>query len=156
MKGNEKVLAQLNFFLADELTAISQYMVHSEMCANWGYQHLHKAIEKRAIDEMKHAEKLIGRILFLEGKPVVSELNQIHIGETVDAQLQNDLEAEAGAIKSYNEAIRLCLELGDGGSRELIEANLHDEENHLDWLEAQLDQINQMGLQNYLQVQVSE
>jgi len=156
MKGNEKVLAQLNFFLADELTAISQYMVHSEMCANWGYQHLHKAIEKRAIDEMKHAEKLIGRILFLEGKPVVSELNQIHIGETVDAQLQNDLEAEAGAIKSYNEAIRLCLELGDGGSRELIEANLHDEENHLDWLEAQLDQINQMGLQNYLQAQISE
>jgi bacterioferritin len=156
MKGNEQVIAKLNFFLADELTAISQYMVHSEMCANWGYQHLHKAIEKRAIDEMKHAEKLIGRILFLEGKPVVSELNQIHIGETVDAQLQNDLEAEAGAIKSYNEAIRLCLELGDGGSRELIEANLHDEENHLDWLEAQLDQINQMGLQNYLQVQVSE
>ena len=132
MKGNEKVLAQLNYFLADELTAISQYMVHSEMCANWGYQHLHKAIEKRAIDEMKHAEKLIGRILFLEGKPVVSELTQIHIGETVDAQLQNDLEAEAGAIKSYNEAIRLCLELGDGGSRELIEANLHDEEDHLD------------------------
>jgi bacterioferritin len=156
MKGNEKVLAQLNYFLADELTAISQYMVHSEMCANWGYQHLHKAIEKRAIDEMKHAEKLIGRILFLEGKPVVSELNQIHIGETVDAQLQNDLEAEAGAIKSYNEAIRLCLELGDGGSRELIEANLHDEEDHLDWLEAQLDQINQMGLQNYLQAQISE
>ena len=156
MKGNEKVLAQLNYFLADELTAISQYMVHSEMCANWGYQHLHKSIEKRAIDEMKHAEKLIGRILFLEGNPVVSELNLIHIGETVDAQLQNDLEAEAGAIKSYNEAIRLCLELGDGGSRELIEANLHDEENHLDWLEAQLDQINQMGLQNYLQVQVSE
>ena len=156
MKGNEKVLAQLNYFLADELTAISQYMVHSEMCANWGYQHLHKAIEKRAIDEMKHAEKLIGRILFLEGKPVVSELNQIHIGEAVDAQLQNDLEAEAGAIKSYNEAIRLCLELGDGGSRELIEANLHDEEDHLDWLEAQLDQINQMGLQNYLQAQISE
>ena len=156
MKGNEKVLAQLNYFLADELTAISQYMVHSEMCANWGYQHLHKAIEKRAIDEMQHAEKLIGRILFLEGKPVVSELNQIHIGETVDAQLQNDLEAEAGAIKSYNEAIRLCLELGDGGSRELIEANLHDEEDHLDWLEAQLDQINQMGLQNYLQAQISE
>ena len=156
MKGNEKVLAQLNYFLADELTAISQYMVHSEMCANWGYKNLHKAIEKRAIDEMKHAEKLIGRILFLEGKPVVSELNPIHIGETVEAQLKNDLEAEAGAIKSYNEAIRLCLELGDGGSRELIEANLHDEEEHLDWLEAQLDQINQMGLQNYLQAQVSE
>ena len=156
MKGNEKVLAQLNFFLADELTAISQYMVHSEMCANWGYKHLHEAIEKRAIDEMKHAEKLIGRILFLEGKPVVSELNKLHIGETVEAQLNCDLEAEAGAIKGYNEAIRICLELGDNGSRELIESNLHDEEDHLDWLEAQLDQIGQMGLQNYLQAQLSE
>ena len=156
MKGNEKVLAQLNYFLADELTAISQYMVHSEMCANWGYKHLHEATEKRAIDEMKHAEKLIGRILFLEGKPVVSNLNQLHIGETVEEQLRNDLEAEAGAIKAYNEAIRMCLELGDNGSRELIESNLHDEEDHLDWLEAQLDQIGQMGLQNYLQVQVTE
>jgi bacterioferritin len=156
MKGNEQVIAKLNFFLADELSAISQYMVHSEMCANWGYQHLHEAIEKRAIDEMKHAEKLIGRILFLEGKPVVSELNPLHIGETVEAQLRYDLEAEAGAIKAYNEAIRLSLEVGDSGSRELIEANLHDEEQHLDWLEAQLDQINQMGLQNYLQAQISE
>jgi bacterioferritin len=156
MKGNEQVIAKLNFFLADELTAISQYMVHSEMCANWGYKHLHEATEKRAIDEMKHAEKLIGRILFLEGKPIVSELNPLHIGETVDAQLKNDLEAESGAIKAYNEAIRLCLELGDNGSRELIEANLHDEEEHLDWLEAQLDQINQMGLQNYLQAQLPD
>ena len=156
MKGNEQVLAKLNFFLADELTAISQYMVHSEMCANWGYKHLHEATEKRAIDEMKHAEKLIGRILFLEGKPIVSELNALHIGETVQEQLKNDLDAEAGAIHAYNEAIRICLEVGDNGSRELIEANLHDEEEHLDWLEAQLDQINQMGLQNYLQAQVSE
>jgi bacterioferritin len=156
MKGNEQVLAKLNFFLADELTAISQYMVHSEMCANWGYDNLHKAAEKRAIDEMKHAEKLIARILFLEGKPIVSELNPLHIGETVEAQLGNDLEAEAGAIQAYNEAIRLFFELGDGGSRELIEANLHDEEEHLDWLEAQLDQIKQMGLQNYLQAQLSD
>jgi bacterioferritin len=156
MKGNEQVLAKLNFFLADELTAISQYMVHSEMCANWGYKHLHEATEKRAIDEMKHAEKLIGRILFLEGKPIVSELNALQIGETVQEQLKNDLDAEAGAIHAYNEAIRICLEVGDNGSRELIEANLHDEEEHLDWLEAQLDQINQMGLQNYLQAQVSE
>jgi bacterioferritin len=156
MKGNEQVLAKLNFFLADELTAISQYMVHSEMCANWGYENLHKAAEKRAIDEMKHAEKLIGRILFLEGKPIVSELNPLHIGETVEDQLSNDLDAEAGAIRAYNEAIRLFFELGDGGSRELIEANLHDEEEHLDWLEAQLDQIKQMGLQNYLQAQLSD
>ncbi len=156
MKGNEQVIAKLNFFLADELTAISQYMVHSEMCANWEYKHLHEAIEKRAIDEMKHAEKLIARILFLEGKPIVSELNPLCIGATVEEQLKNDLNAEAGAIKAYNEAIRLFLELGDSGSRELIESNLHDEEDHLDWLEAQLDQIGQMGLQNYLQAQVSE
>src|SRR5512138_635419 len=124
MKGNEKIISCLNDFLADELTAISQYMVHSEMCANWGYKHLHEATEKRAIDEMKHAEKLIARILFLEGRPIVSELNSLHIGETVEAQLKHDLEAEANAIECYNEAIRLCLELGDNGSRELIEANL--------------------------------
>jgi len=98
---------------------------------------------------------LIGRILFLEGQPVVSQLNKINIGAAVDAQLKNDLEAEAGAIKDYNDGIRLCLELGDGGSRELIEANLHDEEGHLDWLETQLDQIGQIGLQNYLLAQLS-
>jgi bacterioferritin len=131
-------------------------MVHSEMCANWGYDRLHHAVEKRAIDEMKHAEKLIGRILFLEGQPVVSNLKKMDIGATVDAQLKHDLEAEAGAIKAYNDGIRLCLELGDNGSRELIDANLHDEEDHLDWLEAQLDQINQMGLQSYLLGQLKE
>lgn len=156
MKGNDKVLAHLNDFLADELTAISQYMVHSEMCADWGYQNLHEAIEKRAIGEMKHAEKLIGRILFLEGKPIVSQLNKIHIGETVEEQLKHDLEAETTAIRGYNEAIPVCLEAGDNGTRELIEDNLHDEEEHLDWLEAQLHQINQMGLQNYLQAQLPE
>ena len=156
MKGNEKIIAVLNEFLADELTAINQYMVHSEMCANWGYDKLHEAIEKRAIGEMKHAEKLIGRILFLEGQPVVSQLKKIHIGATVEAQLKHDLDAEADAIKAYNDGIRLCLEGGDNGSRELIEDNLEDEENHLDWLEAQLDQIGQMGLQNYLLAQVKE
>jgi len=150
MKGNEKIISKLNEFLADELTAINQYMVHSEMTANWGYGKLHEKIEKRAIDEMKHAEKLIARILFLEGIPVVSNLRKINIGATVDAQLKNDLAGEAVAIKDYNEGIRLCLEVGDNGTRELIDANLHDEEDHLDWLEAQLDQINQMGLQNYL------
>jgi bacterioferritin len=156
MKGNEKIIALLNDFLADELTAISQYMVHSEMCANWGYQKLHEAVEKRAIGEMKHAEKLIGRLLFLEGQPVVSQLKKINIGASVEEQLKHDLAAEADAIKAYNDGIRLCLELGDNGSRELIEDNLEDEEEHLDWLEAQLDQINQMGLQNYLLAQVSE
>jgi bacterioferritin len=156
MKGNEKIIALLNDFLADELTAISQYMVHSEMCANWGYDKLHKAVEKRAIGEMKHAEKLIGRLLFLEGQPIVSQLNRISIGAAVDVQLKNDLDAEAEAIKAYNDGIRLCSELGDNGTRELIEDNLQDEEDHLDWLEAQLDQINQMGLQNYLLAQVKE
>ena len=138
------------FFMADELTAINQYIVHSEMCANWGYDKLHGKVEKRAIEEMKHAEKLIARILFLEGLPVVSNLKKMNIGATVDAQLKNDLAAELGAIKDYNDGIRLCLELGDNGSRELIDANLKDEEDHLDWLEAQLDQISQIGLQNYL------
>lgn len=150
MKGNEKIIAMLNDFLADELTAVNQYIVHSEMCDNWGYGKLHAAIEKRAIEEMKHAEKLIARILFLEGLPVVSELKKMSIGAKVDAQLKNDHAAEAGAIKAYNEGIRLCLELGDNGTRELIDANLKDEETHIDWLEAQLDQIEQMGLQNYL------
>ena len=150
MKGNEKIIAMLNDFLADELTAINQYIVHSEMCDNWGYGKLHDVVEKRAVDEMKHAEKLIARILFLEGSPIVSELNKINIGAAVDVQLKNDREAESGAIKAYNDGIRLCLELADNGSRELIDANLKDEEAHIDWLEAQLDQISQMGLQNYL------
>ncbi|GER80403.1 MAG: bacterioferritin [Anaerolineaceae bacterium] len=150
MKGNEKIIALLNEFLADELTAISQYIVHSEMCANWGYEKLHDKSEKRAIDEMKHAEKLIARILFLEGIPIVSNLKKMNIGSTVEEQLRNDLAAEIAAARDYNEGIRLCLELGDNGSRELIDANLKDEEEHLDWLETQLDQIGQMGLQNYL------
>jgi bacterioferritin len=150
MKGNEKIIAVLNDFLADELTAINQYIVHSEMCDNWGYGKLHDAVEKRAIDEMKHAEKLIARIIFLEGSPTVSKLNKINVGATVDMQIKNDREAESGAIKGYNDGIRLCLELSDNGTRELIDANLRDEEAHIDGLEAQLDQINQMGLQNYL------
>jgi len=150
MKGNNKIIAVLNDYLADELTAINQYILHSEMCDNWGYGKLHDAIEKRAIEEMKHAEKLIARILYLEGLPIVSELKPMHIGAKVADQLKNDLEAEAGAVKGYNDGVRLCLELGDSGTRELIEDNLQDEETHIDWLEAQLDQIEQMGLANYL------
>jgi bacterioferritin len=156
MKGHNKVISVLNDLLSDELTAICQYMVHSEMCDNWGYARLHKAVEKRAIDEMKHAEKLIGRILFLEGRPVVSKLKAIHVGAEVPAQLKNDWRAEEGAVKAYNAGIRLCVELGDNGSRELMESILKDEEVHIDWLEAQLDQIEQMGVQNYLVEQVDE
>jgi bacterioferritin len=155
MKGNDRMIAKLNDLLADELTAINQYMVQSEMCDNWGYGKLHKAIEKEAIDEMKHAEKHIGRILFLEGSPTVSRLNQINIGSDVPAFLKNNNEAESGAIRSYNEAIRLAVEVGDNGTRELLEAILKDEEAHLDWIEAQQDQIKQMGVQNYLTEQVS-
>ncbi len=154
MKGNDKIIATLNTLLADELTAINEYMVHSEMCDNWGYAHLHEKIEKRAIDEMKHAEKLIARILFLEGRPTVSKLNDIHIGDDVQGQLQNDLNAEYGAVKMYNNAIKQAAELGDNGSREILEDILKEEEDHIDWIEAQLDQIKQMGIQNYLVEQV--
>jgi len=154
MKGNDKIIERLNVLLADELTAINQYIVHSEMCANWGYSRLHEANEKRAIDEMKHAEKLIARILFLEGRPIVSNLNKITIGAQVDSQLENDRVAEEGAIEMYNDSIRLSVESGDNGTRDLLEAILADEERHLDWLEAQLEQIQQMGLQNYLSEQV--
>jgi bacterioferritin len=154
MKGNEKIIQQLNARLADELTAINQYMVHSEMCANWGYERLHKAIEKRAIDEMKHAEKLIERILFLDGKPTVSVLNEIHIGADVEAQHRNDLTAEQTAVKDYNQDIGLAAEVGDHGTRELLKSILQEEEQHLDWLEVQLDQIQQMGKQNYLVEQI--
>ena len=150
MKGNDKIIEKLNALLADELTAISQYMVHSEMCANWMYEHLHKAIEKRAIDEMKHAERLIARILFLDGLPIVSNLNPLYIGADVGAQLKNDWAAEASAVKAYNDGIRLAVEVGDNGTRELWESILKDEEVHIDWLEAQLEQIKQMGIQNYL------
>jgi bacterioferritin len=155
MKGNEKIIDKLNFLLADELTAVSQYMVQAEMCANWGYQQLADKIEKRAIDEMKHAEKHIGRILFLEGLPVVSELNAMHIGENVEAHHKNDWEAENGAIKAYNDAIKLAVETGDNGTREMLEGILKDEEEHIDWIEAQIDQIKQMSIQVYLSEQIS-
>jgi len=154
MKGKAKIIEKLNDLLADELTAINQYMVHSEMCDNWGYERLHKKIEERAIQEMKHAEKLIARILFLEGLPIVSNLKKINIGAEIPAQHKNDWDAEDGAIKSYNDGIKLALELGDNGSRELMDSILKDEEDHIDWIEAQLDEIKQMGVQNYLVEQI--
>jgi len=120
------------------------------MCADWGYEKLHNAHEKRAIEEMKHAEKLIGRILFLEGRPVVSNLNKIMIGEEAEEQLKYDWTSEEGAIKAYNDGIRVAAEVGDNGTRELFESILKEEEVHIDWIEAQLDQVKQMGIQNYL------
>jgi len=150
MKGNAKIIKQLNARLADELTAVNQYMVHAEMCDNWGYEKLHGAIQKRAIDEMKHAEKLISRIIFLEGQPIVSDLNKIHIGPDVARQHKNDCQAEDTAIRDYNADIRQAAELGDNGTREMLQSILKEEESHIDWIEAQLDQIEQMGIQNYL------
>jgi bacterioferritin len=154
MKGNERIIESLNVRLAEELTAINQYFVHSEMCENWGYERLHGMIRKRSIDEMKHAEKLIARILFLDGKPIVSELNKMHIGTEVPKFHENDRKAEEAAIRGYNDSIKLAVELGDNGTRELFESILKDEEAHIDLIEAQLDQIKQMGVQNYLVEQI--
>jgi bacterioferritin len=154
MKGNAQLLQALNGLLADELGAINQYMVHAEMVENWGYMKLGKMLQARAVTEMKHAEKLIGRILFLEGTPVVSKLSDIHIGADVPKQFNNDLDAEMGAVKSYNAAIKLAQEVADNATKELLDAILKDEDAHVDEIEAQQDQIKQMGLPQYLSLQV--
>ena len=150
MKGNEKLLKVLNQLLADELTAISQYMVHSEMCDNWGYEKLHKTIEKTAIDEMHHAEWLIGRIIFLEGRPVVSKLNPIKVGATVPEMIGNGQKGEQDAIRAYNSAIALARAVADEATADLLVKILKDEERHEDWAQIQRDQMGQMGLENYL------
>jgi bacterioferritin len=153
MKVNPQVLPLLNERLAEELTAINMYMVHSEMCANWGFKKLHEAFEKQAIDEMHHAETLIGRILFLEGSPTVSRLNPLKIAAKVEDMLVADEDAEASAIKNYNDTITACVQVGDNGTREMIAKILLDEERHIDWAETQRELLSQMGLQNYLQGQ---
>jgi len=150
MKGNEKLIAELNDRLSEELGAISQYFVHAEMCENWGYAALTEAIKKRSIQEMKHAEKLIERILFLEGKPVMTKLGPVTIGKKVEEMHKKDWNAEADAIKKYNDTIRLASEVGDHNTKVLLEAILKDEEEHIDWLEEQHDQIEQIGIQLYL------
>jgi bacterioferritin len=154
MKGSSQVIAVLNEALKAELTAISQYMVHAEMCQNWGYARLHAHIEKQAIDEMKHAEDLIERILFLEGVPNMSQLDPLNIGANVKTQLENDLALERGAVTSYNASIKVCAEAGDNGSRELFEKLLAVEEGHADWQETQLYQIGEIGLDRYLSQQI--
>lgn len=154
MKGNEKLIDTLNSLLADELTAINQYIVHAEMCEDWGYGKLHTSFEKRAIDEMKHAEKLIGRILFLEGTPIVSNLNNIHIGADVPNQVENDRLSEVDAIKAYNDAIALAGELRDYATRDILVDILNDEDRHMDEIEELQDQIDQMTLPTFLSTQV--
>lgn len=154
MKGNPKLIDTLNALLADELAAINQYIVHAEMCEDWGYGKLHESFEKRSIQEMKHAEKLIGRILFLGGKPIVSELSNIHIGEDIPKQIKYDLEAEEKAVKAYNDAIALAGELGDHATRDILIQILNDEDSHVDELEELVDQIDQMTLPIFLTTQV--
>lgn len=156
MKGNDKVLAELNGLLADELTAINQYVVHAEMAENWGYGKLKKLVGSRSITEMKHAEKLIERILFLEGTPIVSKLNTIRIGADIPKQFANDLGAEMMAVKNYNKAIRVAMEAGDNATKELLESILKDEDGHVNQIEEKIDQISQMGIQNFLSIQTSE
>lgn len=154
MKGEKKIIETLNSLLADELTAISQYMVHAEMCENWGYDKLGEEIQKRAIEEMRHAEKLIERILFLEGTPIVSELRAMHIGADVPKMFASDHVLESGAIKSYNEGIQLCGDAKDYATREILEGILNDEDKHIDDIEEVQDQIEQMGIQLFLSTQV--
>jgi bacterioferritin len=150
MKGNKKVLTAMNSLLADELTAINQYMLHSEMCENWGYNKLHASIKKQAIDEMHHAEWLIERIIFFDGAPTVSILNAINIGKTVSEIISNDKDSELSAVHSYNVAIKLAREVDDQGTVDLLTRILKMEEGHVDWAEIQNAQIEQMGMENYL------
>jgi bacterioferritin len=154
MKGNAQLLQALNGLLADELAAINQYMVHEGIVENWGYEKLGKMLKARAITEMKHAETLIERILFLEGIPIVDKLSPIHIGSDVPKQFDNDLASEMGAVKSYNTAIKLAQEVGDNATKEMLDAILKDEDDHVDEIETQQDQVRQMGLQVYLNRQV--
>jgi bacterioferritin len=150
MKGNKKLLLVLNALLADELTVVNQYMVHSEMCENWGYNKLHMAIRKQAMDEMHHAEWLIERIIFFEGLPTVSKLNPIKIGKTVSEMISYDYDDELKVVRDYNEAIKLAHEVDDQGSVDLLIKILKMEEGHVDWAEIQRAQVEQMGIENYL------
>ncbi|HEY6489999.1 MAG: bacterioferritin [Terracidiphilus sp.] len=155
MKGNAKVIEQLNRALRDELTAVNQYFLHSEMAENWGYEKYSKSIKKQSIDEMKHAESLMERILFLDGTPSMEPL-ALSIGKSVREMIEADLKLELGAVESYNEAIRVCVENKDNGSRDLFVRLLKDEEGHVDWLEAQVHKINEIGYERYLITQTSE
>src|SRR5829696_6486710 len=156
MKGDPKVIKILNSVLTAELTAINQYFVHAEMCENWGYERLQKVIRKHSIGEMKHAEELIERVLFLEGIPNVQKLDKISIGENVQEIFKSDYALELGALPRLQEGIETCRTLGDNNSRHLLEEILEDEEKHVDWLEAQMSLVEQVGIQNYLAQQIRE
>ena len=152
MRGNDKVIAELNEALREELTAINQYFIHAEMCHNWGYHRLGSYIRKQAIDEMKHAEVLIERILFLDATPKMEYLG-LTVGQNVRGQIEADLKLEVNAVAMYNKAIQVARNEGDDQSRELFSKLLKDEEEHVDWLEAQLHMIKEMGYERYLSLQ---
>lgn len=154
MQGNPNVIAKLNEALKEELTAINQYFLHAEMCENWHYEKLGSFIKKQSIDEMKHAEELIERILFLDGTPSLSELMTLNIGQTVKEQLQNDLKLELNAVKMYNDFVAVARQAQDNASAQLFEKLLKDEEEHVDWLEAQLNLIKEIGYERYLTEQM--
>jgi bacterioferritin len=156
MKGNPKVIAALNQALKEELAAINQYFLHAEMCENWHYDKIAAHIRKESIDEMKHAEAVIERILFLDGTPNMTSPMTLNIGQTVREQLENDLKLEAAAIVMYNKAVETAGHEGDNATRELFERILKDEEGHLDWIEAQLHQIKEIGYERYLSQQIRE
>ncbi len=154
MYGHPDIIEALNEVLTSELTAVNQYFAHSEMCENWGYERLHVAIREHSIGEMKHAEKLIRRILYLNGVPNMARYYEIKIGASVKEMLDNDAALEKEAVERLNELIQLAHTQKDFGTEELFEEILKDEEEHIDWIEMQLDQISQMGIQNYLAQQI--
>ncbi|MBI2682775.1 MAG: bacterioferritin [Acidobacteriales bacterium] len=156
MRGDKKVIEVLNQVLKAELTSINQYFLHAEMCENWGYYKLAGKIKKESIDEMKHAEACMERILYLDGMPNMSDYFKINIGKDVPTQLKNDLELEYDAVKRLNEGIKIATDVHDNGTRDLLVQILKDEEAHVDWLEAQLQIIKDTGLQNYLSSQTGE
>jgi bacterioferritin len=154
MRGHEQVITLLNDVLTGELTAINQYFIHARMCENWGYERLWKKVREESIGEMRHADKLIERILYLDGVPNVQRLGKVNVGETVPEQLRLDLEVERAAVQLLNNGIELCRSQGDNGSRDLLEDILEGEEQHIDWIESQLSLIQQMGEAHYLAQQV--
>ena len=156
MKGHDEIIELLNDVLTGELTAINQYFLHAKMCDNWGYKRLGSHIRDESIDEMKHAEVLVDRVLYLEGIPNMQRLSPMRIGETVVEQFGNDLEVEMAALERLNNGVALCARLGDNGTRELLENILVDEEGHVDWLETQLETIRQIGVENYLAQQLGD
>ena len=156
MRGKVKVIAHLNEALKAELTSISQYFLHAEMCENWGYHRLGELIKRQSIDEMKHAEELIERILFLEGTPNMGIGLSLKVGSTVKMQVEADLGLELEAVAQYNAAMKTCVEEGDNTSRELFQKLLKDEEKHVDFLESQIHLIEEVGLGNYLARQMLE